>query len=161
MPIVGMGQAGPALELWLQSMLPKVRSALLAEAAGYLAAKNAKISPVGDPPMDPHPGKMADSWRASAGEPVGADLRDAPSCPAPSGNRLEYIPAMGGARTAHVTNDARSDRDLYPYSYEMGVLGASRKAPEGTVEPSFAELRREWSEVAGAAIAKALSGSEG
>lgn len=158
MPTADLKDAGGQIQAYLASVLPRVRSALLAEAAGFLAARNAVRSPIGDAPMDPHPGKMADSWRASGGAPVAADLRDAPSYSPPSGNRLEYIPAVLPGQDAHVTNDARSDRDAYPYSYRMGVLGESPKAPQGTVEPSFQDLQNEWTEVA-AAIVKAIAGT--
>lgn len=163
MPEIAPRDFGPAFEDYLRSMLPRVRAALLAEAGAFLLARNAARSPVGDPPMDPHPGKMAASWRGSIGDPVAANLSDAPSYPRPSDDRMEHVPALSGSRpgeSVHVTNDAKSDRDDYPYSYRMGVLGESAKAPEGTVLPSFADLAAEWDAVAAAAIERALAEGE-
>lgn len=163
MPEIAPRDFGPAFEDYLRSVLPKMRAALLAEAGAFLVARNAVRSPVGDPPMDPHPGKMAASWRGSVGAPVAAGLADAPAYPRPSGDRMEYIPALSGSQpgqSVHVTNDAKSDRDDYPYSYRMGVLGESPKAPEGTVLPSFADLAAEWDAVATAAIERVLAEEE-
>lgn len=157
--VLDLKTAGAGMDAYLRSVLPKIRAALLAEAAAYLAAQNAVHSPIGDAPIDPHPGKMAASWVASIGSPRGANLSDASSYRPPSGNRMEFIPTASGSvpgQSVHVTNDATSDRDRYPYSYRMGVLGESPKAPEGTVEPSFADLEGDWHEVAAAAIKRAL-----
>lgn len=162
----GLREAAEALRDWPRTVLPQLGTALLAEATGHLAAANAALSPVGDPPMDPHPGKLRASWRASAGSAQTANLADAPSYPAARG-RAEFVPPLRSAlrpgQAAHVTNDARSDRSGHPYAYGVAVLGrgvladgravGSLKAPEGTVKPSMADLAAHWREVAARALA--------
>jgi len=151
---------GAAMQDWVLRVLPRIGVALQVEAAAFLAARNAQLSPVGDPPRDTHPGKLAASWRTSAGDPDFASLADAPSYAPPSGNRMEFIPAMRGLRpggVAHVTNDAKSDAETDGYAYLMAVLGESPKAPLGTVRPAFFDLGDAWDEVARAAIFRVLA----
>lgn len=151
---------GSEIQAWLQVMLPRMGVALLAEATAYVAAKNAVFSPVGDAPIDPHPGKLMRSWRASVGSPEVADLRDAPSYPRASGDRMEFIPALAGlqpGQSTYVTNDAKSDRDKYFYASRMIVDGESPKAPAGTIQPTFEALGSDWPAVAEAAILKVLA----
>lgn len=152
-------EVGAAMVEWMRRVVPKIGAALQVEAAAFLAARNSATSPVGDPPRDTHPGKLAASWRASAGEPEYASLADAASYDPPSGDRMEFIPPMAGLQpgeVAHVTNDAKSDTEQYGYAYRMAVLGESPKAPLGTVRPSLFDLGDEWSEVATAAIGRVL-----
>ena len=151
---------GAAMQDWTLRVLPRIGVALQVEAAAFLAARNAELSPVGDAPRDSHPGKLAASWRASAGDPDFASLADAPSYPSPSGNRMEFIPPMRGLHPggiAHVTNDAKSDAETDGYAYLMAVLGESPKAPLGTVRPSFFDLGDAWQEVARVAILRVLA----
>lgn len=162
---------GPALEAFLARAVPVLTTALRDSVAEHAIVELVDRSPVGNPAVDPHPGKYRASHIPSAGQMVTRVLPNLPAYPIPG--IPEVAAALSGAdadTSAFIANAAADDRR--PDQSYAGILEGGRRqysrvsskttmwigseqAPEGIYGPAVQALRAMRATIEAQAVARA------
>ncbi len=117
---------GPALEAYI----PRAAAALTVSLRGVIAehaiVELVDRSPVGDPVVDPHPGKYRASHIPSAGQMVTRVLPNMPTYPIPGIPEVEAALSGAGPDVSGFIANAAAD-DRRPDSSYAGILEGGRR----------------------------------
>lgn len=150
-------ELGPALEAFLPRAVAELTASLRDVIAEHAIVELVDRSPVGDPAVDPHPGKYRASHVAAAGQMVTRVLPNMPSYPIPGIPEVEAATAGAGPEVSvFIANAAADDRrpdQSYAGILEGGrrqysrvssrstVWAGSEQAPEGIYGPAIRALQ--------------------
>jgi len=152
-----LGELGPALEEFLPRAVAALQVSLRDTIAEHAMVELVDRSPVGNPAVDPHPGKYRASHVPSAGQMVTRVLPNMPAYPIPGIPEVEAALAGAGPEvSAFIANAAADERR--PDSSYAGLLEGGRRqysrtatrttmwigseqAPEGIYGPAILALK--------------------
>lgn len=150
-------QLGPALQGFLGRLVPELQVALRGVIAEHAIVELVDRSPVGNPAVDPHPGKYRASHVPSAGNMVTKVLPNLPAYPIPGIPEVEAALSGAGpdvsAWIANAAADERRPEESYAGILEGGRRQYSRtatratmwigseQAPDGIYGPAILALR--------------------
>lgn len=150
-------ELGPALQAFLPRAVGVLQMSLRDVIAEHAMVELVDRSPVGNPVVDPHPGKYRASHVPSAGNMVTRVLPNQPAYPIPGIPEVEAaLSGAGPEISAFIANAASDDRR--PDSSYAGILEGGRRqysrtatrttmwigslqAPEGIYGPAILALR--------------------
>lgn len=152
-------ELGPALEAYLPRAAAALQASLRDVIAEHAIVELVDRSPVGDPAVDPHPGKYRASHVPAAGNMVTRVLPNMPAYPIPGIPEVEA--ALSGAGpdvSAFIANAAADDRrpdESYAGFLEPPKAHSKRQAPDGIYAPAVLALRAMRATIEAQAIERA------
>ena len=167
-------EMGPAVAQYLNRAVPALYVALRDEIAEQAMVKLVDFSPVGDPAVDPHPGKYRASHIPNAGSILTRVLPNMPAYPIPGIPEVEAATrGAGPAVSVFIANAAADERR--PDSSYAGLLEGGRRqyssvrsrktiwigsdqAPDGIYGPALRALQGMRGTIVASAIERARKG---
>lgn len=162
---------GPALEAFLPRAVRELQASLRGVIMEHAIVELGDRSPVGNPAVDPHPGKYRASHVPSAGNMQTRVLPNMPAYPIPGIPEVEAALAGAGPDVSGFIANAAAD-DRRPDSSYAGILEGGRRqasriatrttmwigseqAPEGIYGPAVLALRGMRATIEAQAVARA------
>lgn len=152
-------ELGPALQAYLDRAVPALVTALRDVIAEHAMVELVDRSPVGNPAVDPHPGKYRASHVPNAGAIRTVVLPNMPSYPLPGIPEVEAATRGAGPEVSVFIANAAAD-DRRPDSSYAGLLEPPKahsktQAPLGIYEPTIPALLGMRATLEGMAVERA------